>query len=100
MTIVHNRHRPHHPYSFSGALPVVLVELVSSSVLLIRPCFFLSFLSSIFSRLSSLWISWVTVWGSVSDRILMDPLFARFSQALLRSFSMGERCQCVGVFRD
>ena len=100
MTIVHNRHRPHQGAClFIFGCSCCCVGGVGFQFRLLGIVFSLSFLSSIFSRLSSLWISWVTVWASVSDRIPTDPLFDRFPQALLRSFSMGEWCQCVGVFR-
>ena len=39
--------------------------------------------------MSSLWTSWVRVWGWVSDRVTTDPLFVRMSHALLRLFSDG-----------
>ncbi len=100
MTIVHNRHRPHQGAClFIFGCSCCCVGGVGFQFRLLGIVFSLSFLSSIFSRLSSLWISWVTVWASVSDRIPTDPLFDRFPHALLRSFSMGEWCQCVGVFR-
>ena len=91
MNIVHNRHRPHQGAClFIFGCSCCCVGGVGFQFRLLGMVFSLSFLSSIFSRLSSLWISWVTVWASVSDRIPTDPLFGRFPQALLRSFSMGE----------
>ena len=32
--------------------------------------------------MSLLWTSWVRVWGWVSDRVIIDPLFVRMSHVL------------------
>ena len=50
--------------------------------------------------MSILWISWVRVWGWVSDRVTTDPLFVRMFLALLRLFSdgrevLGSRVGCL-----
>ena len=75
----------------SGSLPVhfrVLLLLCWFPFPFIRPSFLICYCISP-GCMSSLWTSWVRVWGWVSDRVTTDPLFVRMSHALLRLFSDG-----------
>ena len=69
----------------SGSLPVrfrVFLMLCWLTFPFIRPFFFSNMLLY-FSRLHvPLWTSWVRVWGWVSDRVIIDPLFVRMSHVL------------------
>ena len=68
----------------SGSLPVrfrVFLMLCWLTFPFIRPSFLICYYISQ-GCMSLLWTSWVRVWGWVSDRVIIDPLFVRMSHVL------------------